>query len=337
MDIYNFMNSKDVAEHCRKINHQFNSIEAAFIVYLNRSTTISEKHKAWNEIITTMPDMEIPKRPNIAHYDSLHEFLKMYMELENKLLDRFVADDLDAAYNYDKYYIDDNGESCEDSRLFPTLTDVFVSIQKDNTDNDIYKCRIQKRWLGEEEKYIEADIAPNREAISIYGYSILTEAEVDILVSFDGLWIEIPTPFQQGDILTCNPYVRWHGFGEIFVLDEICYWDKSERMKKRLCECADSSDMTAYGYWLNEDGSIFYECMHTYPDLEYYRDELQGKDRTLKAVSSFLKDEISLTLLLQAYDIILDEERVKGNRKHLGYMEEALKSAGLYLGEENLS
>ena len=43
MDIYSFINSRDVAEHCRKINHQFSATEAAFIVYRSEKRNLREQ------------------------------------------------------------------------------------------------------------------------------------------------------------------------------------------------------------------------------------------------------------------------------------------------------
>jgi hypothetical protein len=37
MDIYNFINSKDIAEHCRNINHQFNALEGSLYRLLMQS------------------------------------------------------------------------------------------------------------------------------------------------------------------------------------------------------------------------------------------------------------------------------------------------------------
>lgn len=42
MDIYSYVNSKDIAEHCRSINHQFNAMEAAFLVHQNYAATLRE-------------------------------------------------------------------------------------------------------------------------------------------------------------------------------------------------------------------------------------------------------------------------------------------------------
>ena len=86
MDIFRFVNSKDVREHLRDIGYEFNSLEAAWLIYQCRDAAIDEKHKAWNELIATMPDCPIEKRTNTAAQDSLHAFLRQcmsnYMNLE---------------------------------------------------------------------------------------------------------------------------------------------------------------------------------------------------------------------------------------------------------------
>ena len=56
MDIYGFINSRDVAAHCREINKVWTPFEMAVII--GRSDkTMSEKHAAWRELITDYPDM----------------------------------------------------------------------------------------------------------------------------------------------------------------------------------------------------------------------------------------------------------------------------------------
>ena len=51
MDIFRFVNSKDVREHLKSIDYEFNSLEAAWLIYQCRDAAIDEKHKAWNELI----------------------------------------------------------------------------------------------------------------------------------------------------------------------------------------------------------------------------------------------------------------------------------------------
>ena len=47
-------------------------------------------------------------------------------------------------------------------------------------------------------------------------------------------------------------------------------------------------------------------------DMEYYRGELTGIYRALKPIGSHLKGELEFDLMLNAYNIILQEERYKG-------------------------
>lgn len=46
MDIFRFVNSKDVREHLKSIDYEFNSLEAAWLIYQCRDAAIDEKHKA---------------------------------------------------------------------------------------------------------------------------------------------------------------------------------------------------------------------------------------------------------------------------------------------------
>lgn len=43
MDILRFVNSKDIREHLGNINYEFNSLEAAWLIYQCHDATIDEK------------------------------------------------------------------------------------------------------------------------------------------------------------------------------------------------------------------------------------------------------------------------------------------------------
>lgn len=81
MDIYSFFNSKDIAEHLRKLEYEFTTPEAAFLVWKNHTMNLKEKHAAWKEIIRTMPNCSMPERPNMREIDDFHEFLRTYMKM----------------------------------------------------------------------------------------------------------------------------------------------------------------------------------------------------------------------------------------------------------------
>ena len=86
MDIYDFIKSRDVANHCRVIGHEFNSIEMAVIINKNSwHKTLAQKHKAYREIITNSPDMHFHESLNIKKKDSLHRFLQDLIAWELKL------------------------------------------------------------------------------------------------------------------------------------------------------------------------------------------------------------------------------------------------------------
>ena len=93
MNVYRFINSKDIREHLETIKYPFGSLEAAWIIYQCRFASLEEKHAAWRELIRTMPDCAIEERPNTEAHDSLHRFLAAYMKRETKLLHVFCEND----------------------------------------------------------------------------------------------------------------------------------------------------------------------------------------------------------------------------------------------------
>ncbi len=70
-----------------------------------------------------------------------------------------------------------------------------------------------------------------------------------------------------------------------FCLDDV----ESEKEKENVRKNVDFSHMYAKGFFLNEDGSIYYDKMWSYMDLEFYENEFSGTQRTVIALSNFLK------------------------------------------------
>ena len=83
MDIYNFINSKDIADYLKSINYNFSIIEAFYIVYQCHNTTLKQKIEAWQEIIKTYPDCSY-KRKRID-IESMHQFLRSYIFLKQSV------------------------------------------------------------------------------------------------------------------------------------------------------------------------------------------------------------------------------------------------------------
>ena len=133
-----------------------------------------------------------------------------------------------------------------------------------------------------------------------------TERRLDFC--FDDLGFAFPTPFQKGDIVY-DPIGNEEDFcGGPFVLTETAA--DIFKVTGRHMHCY--TDMTAYGYFQKEDGTLYAECMHHYMDLERYPEEkLTGKKRILKALSNYLKGEIDAVLFARAYHQILLEESAR--------------------------
>ena len=291
-DIYSYIPSRDIAAHCREIKHEFNSLEQAFIVYLSNKT-LADKHKAWQNIIETQPNMELPEEFDRPGYDSLHQFLIDYMELEHQTIETLKVNEPNVAYSCG---FDDNSGHDE---LFATWESALDFIQKENEDEDEYiLCQVSKRWFGKENRRLTVKIDPDGEvtAFDVFWYEVFEcgSNEYYLASRISDIWVKIPAPFKKGDIVMGEaPAYSVH---EPFVLTSV-----SE-------SGSDWSDMTAYGYWVNNDGGIYHECMHAYQNLEYYREELTGKNRILKAISSHIKGELRVDELMNAYDVILHEE-----------------------------
>jgi hypothetical protein len=336
MDIYNFFNSQDIADHCRSLGHQFNTMEAAFLVNNAYNLTIKERHEAYREIIATMPDMpEWSRHPTRQRYASLHQALKDYMEIEKKILAVYYRGTDRAAYRFGYYSADDRDimEYHDDytERLFDSTERLMEVIKAENEDRH-YKYVIIKKWFNTGH-FIRVTITPGGEPLECASRGILSENDEDLHEElFDNMWVKIPTPFKRGDLVIGS--TPWNiGATELgnepFVLENICYWNKG--VKGREYEGCDSSDMTAFGYWINDDGLPYSECMHAYHNLKYYRGEFAGDSRILTAISNDMKGEINnYALFLTAYETIRNEGRLADNHVNLArYTEEGQRLAGL--------
>lgn len=85
-----------------------------------------------------------------------------------------------------------------------------------------------------------------------------------------------------------------------------------------------------HGYIVVDD-NLYLDNVFDYDSWEYFEGNLEGMDRILKAVSSLIKDEISVELFLDAYEEMKSSIR-KSNLEGY-YTKEGLKLAGL----ENLN
>lgn len=338
MDILRFVNSKDIRKHLKKIGYKFNSLEAAWLIYQCKSATIEEKHAAWEELIETMPDVEIPERINTIPQSSLHTFLKQYMELE----DAYLKDFYTVSYHYDERnntpyvyrirYCYSDGDYCECPAVFSQFDACRKYIME--SEDDLTSIQCVKLQINASVEKFQAKFTPYLDMLSIEPHDLNDEAADDIFYGvFDGLWFDFPTPFKTGDIVWDPANHSYGCCGGPFVLTDLCLEGiEDEQRKEYMRKNADSSDMLAQGYFIDNDTGIYYECMSNYIDLEYYDKELAGTSRTLIALSNFLKGKIDAALYARAYQQIMTEEYLQ-NCIPKGYLKSGLILAGLKKAE----
>ena len=350
MDIYDFLVSKDIAEHCRKIAHTFTSIEMACIVYYSHKT-LQEKHEAWKQIIDTQSDMIVEERIWTPYCESLHLLLKDIMDVENKLVEVFRSEEQNVIYYHATCY-DINGNIFTGEGNFQLTLDAIVKEIKnynkeyccEPSDAKIEKVRIKKEWVGTN-RWIDAEVSKDGIILSISGGEfLLSDEENRVRESFSGIWFEVPTPFKKGDLVTIKSFYS-AGYGEPFVLDRICYkQEENSELSTEAWQCWleqhsagwDWSDMIAFGLASNEDGTIYHDHFSDYLSMEYYRGELQEKNQILTAVSNYLKGYLDEELLLNVYGFMILQENIEPKYAHYReeYIEETLKEKGAQVEKE---
>ena len=318
MDVYSLINSKAISEHCRRISHSFTPLETAYLVYANDTLSIRQKHAAFAEIIAERPDMEIAERPWTPYSESLRAFLRRYMALQNKYLDIFYRDEPNCVYSFAVLYSGDSDHT-EDDRMYPTFASCYRNLKRDidaltadykKNDREIspLDIRVRKQWINsdsdEQGRYLVVCLDYDNDPMELWdSCSVISSEDSEVLCAFNGLWPEVPTPFQKGDILIARQ--RWGKDESPFVLDRIPYWEeagKHTRLVSRLREHGDRSDLGADVYGLDENGAVWRDHGPSYLDLEYHTGELLGAERFLLALSNYLKGELPPELLLHSYD-----------------------------------
>lgn len=314
MDIFRFINSTDIRNYLKEIKYEFSPLEAAWLIYRCKNLSYVQKKKAWSELISAMPDIRTPKRMNCEGYESLHELLKKYMEIVEKELADFENDDTSEmyAYMYSYLYKGDHEWTGQYETVYSSYEKCINAYKKDVADLDetyhpgetgVIKYRVRKQLPDNPKCVYELEFDSNGDLLEILSYSDRTDEECEILDVFEGWWFDFPVPFRKGDIVwvPCEDHmIRWHCDGP-FVLKGVSTWDASDHIRMS----GDNSDMNGYGYFVNENGTVYYEVMHNYMDLEYYSGPFKMNEKILPALSKFIKGEIEIDLLLCAHRKIM--------------------------------
>lgn len=299
MDIFRFINSDDVKNYLKEINYEFSTIEIAWIIYHSFDATLEEKHKAWQEIIDTMPDMEFYIRFTDEKYKSLHQFLKDYMNKQNSDKDLFFKIEQNTRYRLDTYpwgYGD----------IFEDYDSCYESAFEKLKENKL--------------KYIEIT---KISTIEYQGIKILFNAEKEILnvdyfdenndkydnrkrSPFECMELNFPLPFKKGDIL-CES--ERYGLEYSPIVFERLNTSNLYDYKETFC------------YTVNR-GEIQHTIPYNYLNLKYFTGELAEKKKLLYTVSDYIKGNIGLDKLMRICLINEFENRAKYYKSSINQREE---------------
>lgn len=349
MDFSDYINSKDIREYHKKIGYEYNSLEAAWLVFQHHHLTLDERHVAWQWIIDKMPDqiINVGKERKLYYGKSLNKILSAYMNMQKSFIDEFESANEEWLYAYKPYYQDYYGSITSNGYSgYFTSWDKCLEYIKENEESEDAKYFIVGRGhlnepdLFKQNGIIEIDISGqimNVLDISA-GFGEDDENLCNLDRFFEDLWFEFPVPFKPGDIVCLKDYSN--NLRQPIVLTDIVFprgLDHDEWRKNHVC--GDNSDMLIWGYCMGEIGGDDYfglllDSWWNYMDAEYYPEELTGCYRALKPVSSWIKGELGddVTLLLAAYHHIMTEEHLKRNIPVL-FTKEGLKLAGFSSAE----
>lgn len=318
MDIYKFINSKDIRNYLREINYEFTPVETAWLIWQCENITLKEKHNAWNEIINTMPDC------SFEVVESLHSFLKDLIGLENKTIEKFSMNENDTVYNfYINCAADDNDYAyCYDfnHKEYSNYDDMLKDI-KDIAEN--YKRKIGNFNLCKEDKnkstLINLFMYPNFEVKGVDSKELYDK--IDSI--FTDMHFLFPTPFKQGDIV-CIP----KSIAECERNPHIVSFEEKVVSRMQIDGSFPVYRQKTYG-----DGSIFLDFITNYMDLEYYHGKFDGQKKIIKALSNYLKGKIDISLFVNSYHYYLTESYLNKNclnkRQVMNYSDDDLILAGL--------
>lgn len=284
MDIYSYLNSKDVADYCRSINHQFNALESVFIIFHCRRISVETKHRLYRKIMREMPDMKLSKHQRLrwrehllfseSLFDALHEFISDQEQMLHTL-----KTDSQAVYSYAW-----TEKGCEPTRAKIIYSDydkaklaLALELYEDDSFsmNDVASCEITLHIL-DENKSITAELNSDQKIIFIDSSGFPFDSPL-----LENFWAFIPMPFQKGDILI-NPQSR---HPKPFVLDHIHYEGRPESFLQSAKSHWDESDLLAWGFDdMDEIVSDIPSEIWGYHDLEYYRGEVSPELREIQNI-----------------------------------------------------
>lgn len=329
MNVYRFLNSRDIRDYLIETKYEFAPDEALFVILTSRNSTVGEKQTALSELADAFPDFIIEKRRSDIKKRTLAHFAKDYIEVQNAVIKQFF--DNDGGIYFSDFLFDSGFYGFSDSHVFGTFNDAFNDCCDDSfPKNDYsYVIKIKKVYVSGK-RSITLFFRQDKSVVNVeYENAQDANDEKEALIGYpEWMWVSVPTPFKRGDILynTCyaaNESNKPFETDRILVLDYLPSWDERTlkkngftsdaqringidfnflKKKQRRWRCyGDTSDMLAVGCTVSTIGEIRYDSIATYLDFEHFRGESTDSLGIYTILSGFYKGRIDECSLLNDY------------------------------------
>ena len=222
MDIFKYFPSKDVADYCKKIGYEFNPIELACLIKelsLYKSIPIEEQIKLFQELIDCYPDMQFHKSVRFSMRNSLHEYLKAFIDWNERALEHFYNPNIGGIKRYyyalDPYTIwvlgldPENIPSTDVFKRHKTYghfdsVDILLEYIKPYWDRVDNIERIRVHICGKRLQCgLSVDIDRNGRICWLSDYSYVSfPGKKKFPGRIEDLFVYIPVPYKVGDIVS---------------------------------------------------------------------------------------------------------------------------------------
>ena len=151
MDILQFINSNAIRNHLKKINYQFYTLEAAWLIYHSYNHSVYEKFNAYEQLMKEYPDCRVKKRLHTPAQDSLFEYLKNYIKAYKNAIYEFEAPG--SVYSIEVKHFDRETDYTVET-MFTNLDAVRkqCKIENDDENSGDIKNFVISKYIPESEK-----------------------------------------------------------------------------------------------------------------------------------------------------------------------------------------
>ncbi len=140
--VFKFINSTEVMKYLHDINYQFSVPEYAFLIWQSKNFSVAQKNQEYQLLIKSTDNCSV-KTSNCREGWDLHQTIKDYVALENKLINIFLKSEANSFYVAEWAELGDwHGGDC----FFNNQDSAYEYALEHANENSINSFRIRKHY-----------------------------------------------------------------------------------------------------------------------------------------------------------------------------------------------